>query len=161
MTRLEHPIQYLTEDQLHQHRRFPSAGSVVNYNNLNVPAIMYGSDSELVQLILTPVVNCFWEVVAHSTWNSPDGIWSAMRTQLEIDPADVDGKTYGAQLGAHVHASVPGFCPITNIEDFKLEAGTEYTVSLYAYYSPGYNQGHWSGGEHLGIEGHTYAHGCF
>lgn len=132
---------------------YGAGGNSPNYNNLqNASAPLVLSNGTVnMELKWEAPTNCLLRVDAHTLWDSPDQIISAITWGVRLTPSDADGRS----LLAHGQPVDPAWGPSggTLTANFKLAAGTVYTLALVFVESRNHNQFHSRAPEDLWLEG--------
>ena len=140
-----------------------NSATVVKGDGSGVNTVLTGANGQQARIVLTPVVDCFWEVDAQSIWRTDNAVWMGVRTAIIMERADADGKTSGFQAADAQHNNaLPGWraAPLNDI--FRLQAGLAYAARIQVVVvAQPVKAGMywWTGWPHLRIEGHTFGHG--
>lgn len=97
------------------------------------------------EIYYTPVYPCFWVVKANlpvaGSPNNSGGVWSRFDIQIQIYPADADGRTNGPQVPCEVYDA--NTVPAQSWSAggiFRLSPGIAYTAALWFAYHSGQSQ---------------------
>lgn len=101
--------------------------------------------NQYAEIYYTPATPCFWVVKANlatdGSHNNSGGVWSRTDWQIQIWPADADGRTLGCEVPCEVYdnATVPAQSWSAGCV-FRLSPGIAYAASLWFAYHSGYSQ---------------------
>ena len=155
------PVPVLTAAQLCQEKL--SADGATEAAPAGAADIL-SSDGSVMQIALTPVLNCFWEVMAGMIWRNVNANWGTEYAALLLSPADVEGKTLTeGRVESHSGAGPSGYTyqPLDLMGDYKLQAGTAYVGKLRIVSAAVAWLNYYRHSAYLRLQGRTYAHGSF
>lgn len=90
-------------------------------------------DGTYMQLLLTPPVDCFWEVFGFIGYVVKiDAAYGYLYGGVQLTPSDGDGVSRSDTLVTQ-HSGVQQYEPRMGVDLFKLTAGVPYTLGLYLF----------------------------